>query len=59
MNMNNPEPCGFQENCHNFCPAKNGNCAAEFDDVLDCWVELESGEKSRYSCVEKVAEVKK
>ena len=45
MNLKNPQPCRFQDNCHNFCEAENGNCAREFDDVLECWVELELGEK--------------
>lgn len=45
MNLNDPKPCRFQHNCHNFLEAKNGNCACEFDDVLDCWVELEPREK--------------
>jgi hypothetical protein len=47
MNLENPEPCCLQNNCHNFCEAKNGNCACEFGDVLECWVELEPNEKNR------------
>lgn len=46
MNLKNPEPCYFQNNCHNFCEAQNGNCGCEFADVLECWVELEPGEKN-------------
>jgi len=42
MNLKNPEPCYFQNNCHNFCEAENGNCGCEFDDVLECWVELDN-----------------
>jgi hypothetical protein len=42
MNLENPEPCYFQNNCHNFCEAKNSNCGCEFDDVLECWVELDN-----------------
>ena len=39
MNPDNPKPCPFQDNCVNFTQAKNGNCACEFDDVLDCFVD--------------------
>jgi hypothetical protein len=45
MNSENPNPCGFQHNCHNYLAAKNGNCGREFGDVLECWAELEPGEK--------------
>lgn len=55
MNLKNPKHCPFQGNCHNFTKAENGNCACEFDDVLECWVELEPGEINY--CVDKDAKV--
>lgn len=33
--------CGFEHCCQNYVRGKNGNCKAEFDDVLECWAETE------------------
>jgi len=46
----NPEgaekPCPFQHCCKNFSPGKNGNCVAEFDDVLECWVDTNPSQEA-------------
>lgn len=47
MNLKDPKPCPFQHDCHNFTEAQNGNCGCEFEDVLECWVELDEEEVNR------------